>query len=313
MSWKDLIEPKDSRQEAVLPWLGKTYVMHGTMRFDIEGKKPTEVGWHKFALKTNRRAKLTEENACVPDGDFLRLKMLHRGYVVGDKLIEDSNPAIIETKDIGRAFATVHLLPEGTERFARILAGRLHDDQYVFVESLFPLRPDDAVRQVWEDEKTSIDDIPHVSPSLDTAFRFETWRRNEQQRLRAEAERRRVEEEKKAAEETKRADVARSLGDGAGRRAVATYDFETAARAALAVPGAVLLDWRHGRTPSEAIVRYRWLGRRFECVCDSRTLNIIDAGVCLQDNDHLFNLESLPGVIRQADEEDILHVFRHVD
>jgi hypothetical protein len=67
------------------------------------------------------------------------------------------------------------------------------------------------------------------------------------------------------------------------------------------------------------VVRFRLLGRRFECTCDERTLRILDAGICLVDHatgergDTRFTLESLPAVILEADRDDKLVVFRHVD
>ena len=63
--------------------------------------------------------------------------------------------------------------------------------------------------------------------------------------------------------------------------------------------------------------------RRFECTCDERTLQIIDAGICLTAHyddpdfeegtrgDTFFTLESLPAVIRQAEREHRLVVLRH--
>jgi hypothetical protein len=59
------------------------------------------------------------------------------------------------------------------------------------------------------------------------------------------------------------------------------------------------------------IVTFRLSARRFECVCDMN-LRIVDAGVCLagRENDRLFTLESLPGVILEAQALGVLVVFR---
>ena len=63
-------------------------------------------------------------------------------------------------------------------------------------------------------------------------------------------------------------------------------------------------------------MRFRLDDLRFECTCDRRTLRIIDAGVCLVDHhtgergDDYFTLESLPGVIRQAEEEGVADVLK---
>ena len=100
---------------------------------------------------------------------------------------------------------------------------------------------------------------------------------------------------------------------------MAAVDFEEAARAALSVADAELLDHRDSARRGEKVITYRLDGRRYECVCDARTLNILDAGVCLNDyrtgqkGDTWFTLESLPGVIREADRTGVLHVFRRVD
>jgi hypothetical protein len=66
------------------------------------------------------------------------------------------------------------------------------------------------------------------------------------------------------------------------------------------------------------VVRFRLDHRAFECTCEERTLRIIDAGICLVDHatnekgDTYFTLESLPGVIGEANREGKLVVFRHV-
>lgn len=102
------------------------------------------------------------------------------------------------------------------------------------------------------------------------------------------------------------------------RKTLAIVDFEQAARAALAITGAVYLDHRNSPRRNEKVVRFRFMNRRFECVCD-QNMRIIDAGICLtshdtgEKGDDRFSLESLPSVIREAIEDDVLVVFRHVN
>jgi hypothetical protein len=66
------------------------------------------------------------------------------------------------------------------------------------------------------------------------------------------------------------------------------------------------------------IVRFAIDNSRFECVCNAQTLRVIDAGICLTDEDtgergdNRFTLESLPSVILEAQREGVLVVFRHV-
>lgn len=99
---------------------------------------------------------------------------------------------------------------------------------------------------------------------------------------------------------------------------MAKIDFEEAAKAALAVGGADYIDHRKAYRKGELVVRFRLDGRRFECTCNDE-MQIIDSGICLVDHesgdkgDTLFTLESLPAVIKQADREGKLHIYRHVD
>ena len=161
-----------------------------------------------------------------------------------------------------------------------------------------------------------VDHIPNVAPALDAVFRIERWRQAEAERQRREAEELRQREAERERRRELRRKVAERLGDGATRRAAAKVDFTEAARAALAVGGAELLDARRAYHASEMIVRFRYDGRRFECTCDKDTLRIIDSGICLIDHgtgvkgDQRFTLESLPGVIAQARREGALVVFR---
>ena len=72
-------------------------------------------------------------------------------------------------------------------------------------------------------------------------------------------------------------------------------------------------------------VCFRFGTRRFECTCHATTLQIIDSGICLRAHDDrdgfaagtrgddLFTLESLPAVIAEAERDDKLVVYRHVD
>jgi hypothetical protein len=111
----------------------------------------------------------------------------------------------------------------------------------------------------------------------------------------------------------------KDAGTAIGRRALAAKDFESAAREALRVSGAELLDVRQSANKGEMVVQYRFEKRRFECVVQKNTLRVIDAGVCLTDHntnekgDTFFTLESLPGVIAEAMRRDKLVVWRHVD
>jgi hypothetical protein len=241
------------------------------------------------------------------------------GYLVGDRLVPDGVRVDPDPQKIIASSERVHLLEDGLDRFVRVSAGRVHEGgPLVYDSQQMPLGPEEEVLGAYLDEKPSVDAIAGVPPALDAAFRMETHQRAEAARRRLEEERRRQEEEERRQREERRRKLVEQLGDGAGRRAMAAVDFDQAARAALAVGGAVFLDSRKAHGREERVVRFRLDQRRFECTCNEKTLNIIDAGVCLIDHatgikgDTWYTLESLPGVIRQADRQGVLVVFRRV-
>ena len=312
MGWKDLLQ-KDER--LIAPWIGGKTLRDGPRAWTIEGRLPEEHGWCVFALE-GRRAKLFGQIDPASES----LLQSATGYLVGDRLIPDAvrvdpNPAkIVDYSE------RVWLIEPGLDRFVRVSAGRTHEDgPLVYKCQEMPLGPENEVLQAYLDQKLSVNDVQGVVPALDAAFRMETWQRAEAERRRLEAERRRREEEERLAKEERRQALIKQLGDGAGRREMARVDFAEAARAALAVGGAMFLDHRRAHRRNEVVVRFRLDRRRFECTCDANTLQIIDAGICLTDHDTeergdtYFTLESLPAVIREADRLGKLVVFRHVE
>jgi hypothetical protein len=311
MGWRDLLQAED--EAIVLPWLGGRSLRFGPRSWLIEARLPREVGWYRFKLLP-RKAML--DKVADPDADKLTSEV--RGYLVGDRIIPDAVHVDPDPSKITSYSEPVALLDPGLDRFVRIVAGRFFEDgPLVFKAQDFPLGPEDEVRQAYFKRAASVADIPNVQPALDAAFRMETWTRAETERRRAELERERAEEEARRQAEERRQNLARQLGTGEGRRAMAQIDFSQAAKAALAVGGAEYLDHRKGYAPREMIVTFRLIRRQFVCSCDQTTLRIIDAGICLVDHrtgekgDTKFTLESLPGVILTADRDGVLVVTRH--
>lgn len=315
MGWKDLLQENETT--VVAPWLGGRVLRFGMRTWTIEGALPPEHGWFTFRI-AGRKATAGAPAAITPS-DILAATQV-RGFLVGDRLVLDNAFVDPDPAKIIERSERVHLLDPGLERFARITAGRPSEDSpLVFIAMEYPLGPEPQVVAAYEDRKDSVTQIPGVTPALDAAFRMESYQRAEAERRRAEAERRRLELEARRAEDERRAELAKQLGTGEGRRAMAQVDFAGAARAALAVGGAEYLDHRAARGRNEMVVRFRLLGRRFECTCDARTLQIIDAGICLinhateERGDTYFTLESLPAVIQEAERGHKLVVFRHVN
>lgn len=301
MSWRNLIAEKD--EHFFLPWLGGRKLHFGARSWTIEGDLPLEHGWYEYACK-DRSARLGL--MCERISGTMNRHWAQEGYLVGDALVPDGAWVSPEPFQAMRQGRRVHLIEDGLDRFARVRAGTWFDlGPLVYLEQLFPLGPEEEVLAAFLDGKRSVDHVKGVMPALDAAFRLEVWLRDEADKRRALLEKQRREEEERRQREAKRKELFAKLGDGASRREMAAVDFASAAKAALAVGGGTLLDERKGQR-GERVVRFRVGGERFECVCDERTMRVIEAGICLEDHDTgikgdaWLTLESLPPVVREA-------------
>jgi hypothetical protein len=310
--WQDLLQTADERITA--PWLGGRNVHTRTRMLRIKGRAPRAHGWYSWKLNARD---VEDPKEVAPNHDLLVEKTCMTGYLVGDHFAPDTLHGRIDPAEITKTLERVYLIDDTIDRFSRVVVGRIWTAGQVIFKNLdAPLGPEPDVLQAFYDRAPSITHIKGVTPALESAFRLESYQRTEAERIRAELERKLREEEERRAAEERRAVIATQLGTGAGRREMARIDFLTAARAALAVGGAELLDWRQGPTRREFVVTYRVDDERLQCVVDE-TMHVIDAGVCLTDHgtgrkgDTLFTLESLPAVIREAIREDKLVKWRH--
>jgi len=311
MGWRDLLQTKD--ETLVAPWVGGRSLQTFNRTWTIEGRLPREFGWYTFKLGAR---KATCQGPTEPSPDALQ--GTQKGYLVGDRFIPEG-VGHLEPKlsKLVEQFDRVHLVEVGLDRFVRLSTGRFCENgPLIYRSQEFPAGPEEAVLQAFLDEAKTVDKVPGVAPALDLAFKVESW-------LRAEVERIRKEEQERREKEERRQKLIEQMGTGAGRRAMAQENFGEGAKAALAVGGAVYLDHRAAPRKGEMVVRFRLDGQRFEVVCNSQTLQILDAGICLTAHyddpdfaggtrgDTWFTLESLPGVIQEAQRRNHLVVFRH--
>lgn len=312
MSWRDLLAGVDD--QLVLPWTGGRALVGRDRRFGLEGALPPELCWATFTV-SGRKARYF--GAAEPRPELLGQRAI--GVLVGDRLVPRQARVDPDPAKIAQACERVLLVEPGIDRFMPIEAGRIAEGApLIYRGPVMPSGPEAEVLTAFLDRAPSVEGIKGVTPALDAAFRMESHQRDERERRRqALLERRRAEE----AERTRaraRAELLEGLGDAQTRRAMAQVDFGEAARAALVLSGAEYLDHRRAFGRAEWIVRFRFLGQRFECVVDEE-LHIVDAGICLRDHesgeigDQRFTLESLPSVIKEADEGGVLVRFRHVD
>jgi len=313
MSWRDLLLPQE-REERILPWTGGRQVHSMDQTWTLKGRLPPEHGWYTFSLTGGRNAKLKDRDPAPTEPEFTAKTL--RGYVVGDRFIQDGahvdpDPArLIEQTD------PVYCVEPGLDRFTRAKVYRDREGRIIYLSQEWPEGSEAEVLEAYQDRQDSVLGISGVTPALDLAFRWISWGREQAEERAREAERIRIEEAARMEQEERLRKAMDDAGTGAGRRNLALVDFPAAARAALALSGAELLDCRESYQRGEMVVQYRFRHRRLECVCDKLTLRIIDAGVCLDDHhgtkgDTFFTLESLPTVIGEAMDLGKLVVWRH--
>lgn len=312
--WRSLLSDK---VELVLPWTGGKTVSCRDRSWRIEGRLPREYGWFRFSTDGGRGATLL--GPADPDAGFEEGHSAIKGFLVGNRLIPDTARVTPDPEHLLDQTLEVFIVERGLERFARAVVVRVTNGNCVYIRQEFPQGPEQAVIEAYQDRKASVDDIPGVTPGLDLAFRFISRERTLAEERAKEIERLRIEEEKKLAHEERLREALKSAGTGAGRRHLAIQDFDAAARAALLISGAELIETLDAYDKDQKIVRYRFMNQRLECVVDKRTLRVTDSGICLTDHDTrekgdtYFTLESLPVVVAEAIRGRKLVVYRHGD
>lgn len=286
MNWRSLI-PKN--EVISHPWTGGREIIHNDRWFFIDSRLPPEHGWHRFAVNARKAQWCNSTEAPV------NLKITDRGYLVGDKLINDSINANWSSVHMWANSSKVLLLENGLPKFTRIACHRHEDGRLILAQVEFPLGPEDEANAALLSGTYTT--IKSALPSLDAALKIELWVKEEEKRELAEQEQIRVNQQIHQ------------------RR----QNFEFRLIDALTPVGATLLDHYAGYLPFEEVVQFKFRRRSFECVINKNTLQITDAGICLRNHatgfvgDTLFTLESLPSVINEAMNTDKLVIYRHID
>lgn len=303
MSWRDLLSPGPQTFRA--PWLGGRELHWAGRHWRIRGHYPHLHGWYTFASSGDRHVQLQGRGEAEPDLEATTGLRCHSGYLVEDRLVPDTARVVPDPAALLAQTRRVRLVPRGLERFARARCGwhpGWPPEQVLFLQPLFPLGPEPAVQAAYEDRLDSLNHVAGVAPALDLAFRWQSLQRAREEAWRAEQARLQALEEARLEQEARHLEALRQAGTALGRRALAVTDFNAAARHALAISGARFLDAREVAR-GEMEVRYELEGERFGCIVNRRTLQVIQAGICLTDEytgergDTRFTLESLPPVV----------------
>ena len=298
----------DPQATQVLPWTGGLRVFSPDAIYRLD-HTPDEHGWYSWKV-VGRKA--VAEAQSDPLDDWPKLKAIG-GYLVGRALVPDD---VAAGRDLTTQAIDLHLIEDGLPRFCRVQAVTWYDGKLIYKGQDFGSGPEDEVQEAYEDHLESLDHVKDVHPALDLAFKLETLRRAE-----VEAARQRLIEEERAREEERRRLDAQARAEAnraerarveRERREQLTSNFDVRAREAMSRASAQLLDWQdYG--DGRALVKYRFEGRRYECVCEMGSLRITDAGFCLNGHDGRFTLESLPSVLNWViHEHGGLYVTRRV-
>ena len=313
----------------VVAYTGGHFVRTRDRRLRVQ-EPPATHGWYRARIR-GRNADLVS-SADMPCLDGLPIL---RGHRWGTRLVlpDASAPEL--------AF-----LP-GDEplALAPLVARRWHDQSLVVESEDFETEHEELVRDALE-RGQGLAELQHVPASLRAAFVYSILEREaeggapwhplevrarlpqlaKEGRAGVRAELARLEAERLQARESARQHQASQAGSqlewetweeardrSFARRPRPSPDDArgvAAARAALAGAGASFVSLRSLQGGSQLEVRYRFLGAGFETVVAAETLNVLDAGICLDGADGALTLESLPGVIREAVETGALVVTR---
>ncbi|EPX61638.1 hypothetical protein D187_010257 [Cystobacter fuscus DSM 2262] len=298
-------------ESVVLPYFGGAHVDQPSRRLRVSTSPAP--GWYRFEVR-GRTA--TARESAGPEGlDGLPRV---RGHLWGTRLVHE-----------GAVAEPVRLLPEDTPpRFAPLLARRWHDGGLVFETSEFESEAESTARLRLERRET-LTELKGVPASLRAAFGYallETRARALDIRFAPAEVRgvvRGVAEQGAAVAEARLRTLAfeRSIHVTRARHPDSREERTHPARGreeeasrverALSRAGAWLLDSRR-LSGGQLEVTFDFMGERFQSIVEADTLRVVDAGLCLAGADALVTLESLPAVIREAIEEDVLVITRHV-
>ena len=290
----------------VAPYLGGAEVWLGQRRLRLT-RRPAAPGWYRFS---QRGRSATPLGPAEPEP--LEGLALVRGHVWSARLVgEDAAVA---------AFALP--APDEPLQLSPYRARRWHGGQLLAEGEDFASEVEEAARAALE-EGRGLGSLRGVSASLRAAFVYATSERAgatlgivwQPLELRAHllalaegglgdvrAALASLAERRRARARPPRPAPPRGEPSGGGRG-------PSRAAAVLEATGARLRSER--RLAGGLLeVRYEFLGGRFVTTLVEATLQVVDAGICLEGADEALTLESLPGVIREAEGRGLLVVTR---
>ncbi|MBX3231298.1 MAG: hypothetical protein KIT84_10175 [Labilithrix sp.] len=313
----------NKKEEAVLAYLGGPFAYGKDRRVRVDEPRPPP-GFHRFEIKGRNARAIEAVDSPALEG-LPRVRGHHvRGWLVSSELKTRAE--------------RIELLPaEEPPPLALVRARRWHSGDLVFESLDFDGEPEEAARLKLE-QKEALGELKGAALTLRTAYGVALASAVARDvgvdvsvREALSAARRVADEGEPAArpflvaldarraEEMERARIHAIL---AGQRPREVVAYRTPARhqpsvdnaalraeETLAAADARMLSCRNlGNGNVE--VTFMFMSERFISVVDAITLHVYDSGVCLAGADELITLDALPGVIREAIEDDVLVITR---
>jgi hypothetical protein len=308
----------NKKEHVVLAYLGGAHVFGKDRRLRVDGERPAH-GFRRFEV-SGRNARSLE---AVDAPDLSELPKV-RGHLVAGWLVSSASSGGAIT--LGR----VSLLPEDEPSPLAMARARVWYSGDLLFESLdFDGEPEEQARLRLE-QLAPLGDLKGVAATLRTAYgialalamgrrlgapiavreaaghamQLAEGGEPAARELFARIERDRLAEQERAWARALVAGrpLARVRGPrGASRNVVPTLD-NAAERAEAALDGAEarMLATRRLGGGNQLEVAFEFMGERFLSVVDAISLQVIDSGICLDGEDDLVTLDSLPGVLREA-------------
>lgn len=302
-----------SAELIVLPHFGGLTLEAKERRLRL--RQGCEPGWWRFRVE-GRYAEALEP--AEPEG--LELLPVVRGHYIPGRLVQE-----------GANAEPLWFLPEEPPRFAFLRARRWPTGALIYDSPELEGDVEEQARQLYQDHRdlTGLSGVPSSlraaflytalfdeaearslvvsilelrrALSLTDAERTRFWTHLSAERARAQREQQQQAQLSLARARADAIQAARLRGGRSERDEV---------QAALEKSGAQLLDLRTLQDHQLEVI-FRVDGERFQAVVWADTLQVLDAGICLSGHDAALTLESLPGVIREAIQDDVLVITRH--
>ena len=280
--------------EAVYPITGKVALWYqgACYRLAVQNQS-ISTGW--FKVRFFNRSALVLSPVDIDDELVPELCPVFKGWYYKGRFYSEKSGT--------EGFKKLFLAPQELKDFSFVNA-MVVNDHYVYIEEALEVGVGKQALEAFLEGSDPMK-IKGLSPSLQRAIHFALLTREEDRKKRAQEE------------SIARAIALRGKSEQLrieGRlQELDDEGFSEVLKTALSFTGATFVSFSAEREGG-VLVRYIYRGYRLACVVERSSLRVRDAGICLTENgirgDSFFTLESLPNVVDEAIEQDVLVIYR---